>query len=224
MGADIPKQYLSIANKTIIEHTIERLLSVSLLQGIVVAVAPEDPFWPQLSVSKHSKILAVHGGEERCHSVLNGLLALADKADDSDWVLVHDVARPCVRISDIFNMIEVLADHPVGGVLAMQVRDTMKRSDEQGNIVKTVDRKQLWHALTPQMFRMGALKAALIAALDSGALVTDEASAMELAGNFPKLVEGARDNIKVTFKSDLALARFYLQEQRPTNPTTEESC
>lgn len=213
MGADIPKQYLSIANKTIIEHTLGRLLSVSALQKIVVAIAPEDPYWPKLSLNSHSRLIVADGGAERCHSVLNGLRVLADTVDENDWVLVHDVARPCVRISDIYKMMDALADHPVGGILAMPVRDTMKRGDNEGNIIETVDRNHLWHALTPQMFRLGVLKRSLESALEKGALVTDEASAMELAGHIPKLVEGARDNIKVTFKSDLALARFYLQEQ-----------
>jgi len=125
--------------------------------------------------------------------------------------LVHDAARPCLRGSDIDYLIEQLDDHPVGGILGMPVRDTMKRADESGQIRETVCREGLWHAFTPQMFRFGTLHQALSQALEQSLQVTDEASAIELAGYSPRLIEGHPDNIKITRSEDLALAAFYLK-------------
>ena len=136
----------------------------------------------------------------------------AEKCID-DWVLVHDAARPCVRPSDISKLIDTVVDHPVGGLLAMPVRDTMKRADANGQVTATVDRRDLWHAFTPQMFRLGMLRRALISAIDAGVAVTDESSAMELAGHAPVLVEGHPDNIKITRPQDLDLAAYYLAAQ-----------
>ena len=132
---------------------------------------------------------------------------------DDDWVLVHDAARPCLRRSDIDRLLERLAGHPVGGLLGVPVRDTMKRTDDTGLIERTVTRDNLWHAYTPQMFRFAMLRDALEEALRRKLLVTDEASAMELAGHRPLMVEGHGDNIKITRPEDLALAAFYLAQQ-----------
>ena len=156
------------------------------------------------------------GGAERCHSVLNGLRLLTPRAHDDDWVLVHDAARPCVRVEDISLLIERLRDHPVGGLLGLPVADTMKRADAAGNVLETVPRDGLWRALTPQMFRLGLLRAALERALDNGLLVTDEAQAVEAAGQVPCMVEGHADNIKITRAQDLVLAQLYLQQQERT--------
>ena len=128
-------------------------------------------------------------------------------------MLVHDAARPCLRLSDMDKLIVELSNHPVGGLLAVPVRDTMKRSDPKNDVIGTVDRSGLWHALTPQMFRLGMMKESLLGALEKGVLVTDEASAMELQGLHPHLVEGTGDNIKITHPTDLALAEFYLRQQ-----------
>jgi 2-C-methyl-D-erythritol 4-phosphate cytidylyltransferase len=144
---------------------------------------------------------------------LNALQELSTHASDEDWVLVHDAARPCVRTEDIARLIAQLTDDPVGGLLAVPVRDTMKRASSNQRVISTETREGLWHALTPQMFRFGKLRHALEQAIEDEALVTDEASAMELAGNEPLLVEGHADNIKVTRPEDLALATFYLQQQ-----------
>ena len=155
----------------------------------------------------------VNGGQERCHSVFNALLHLLPYADENDWVLVHDAARPCLRKDDIDYLIETLAQDPVGGLLAMPVRDTMKRAGVDGRVEGTVDRVQLWHALTPQMFRVGELFRAIKSALDQNSLITDEASAIELAGKQPCLVEGHAYNIKITQPEDLSLAEFFLLQQ-----------
>jgi len=141
--------------------------------------------------------------------VLNGLEALP--AADEDWALVHDAARPCLRPADLAKLIDQLYAHPVGGILGVPVRDTLKRCAVTGEIEQTVDRASLWHALTPQMFRVGLLRAALREALAAGRLVTDEAQAIELAGHTPVMVEGHSDNLKITRPEDLPLAAWYLQ-------------
>ncbi len=216
IAAEIPKQYLPLLGRTIIEHTLHRFLSHPRIDGIMVAVAADDPIWSTLAVAGHPRIRRIAGGEERCHSVLNALKALASSGCGGDWALVHDAARPCVRRADIDAMIEALSDHPVGGILAVPVRDTMKRADGSHTIAATVDRSGLWHALTPQMFRIGPLAGAIERALGSGVRVTDEAQAMELAGHAPRLVEGHADNIKITRPEDLALAELYLRYQEDT--------
>jgi 2-C-methyl-D-erythritol 4-phosphate cytidylyltransferase len=212
-GAAIPKQYLPLAGATVMQHCLDRLAGFSLFQRIVVAVAADDDRAAQLDYQALQKIRFVEGGRERADSVLAGLDALAGIAADDDWVLVHDVARPCVRLTDILRLIEHAGAHPVGGILANRVRDTMKRSDQHDDILATVPRDDLWHALTPQMFRYGLLRQSLREALAAGTVVTDEASALESRGLRPCLVEGARDNIKITFPEDLTLAGLFLAAQ-----------
>jgi len=213
MGADRPKQYLELRGKTVIEHTLERLLAAELFAGIAVAVSPEDPYWPELPIARHPRVHTARGGRERAESVKNGLEFLAGLARHDDWVLVHDAARPCIHADDIRKLAETLRDDPVGGILAQPVHDTLKRV-EGGTISETVDRQQIWRALTPQMFRVGTLHQALEDAAARGLVVTDEASALELQGQRPRIVEGRPDNIKITRPEDLALAAFYLEEQR----------
>ncbi len=213
MGANIPKQYLKLHDKTIIEHSLQRLAAQPELSGIVVAISDADEQWPELEINLDIPLHVAPGGEERCHSVLNALNTLAEFAADDDWVLVHDAARPCVRNADISKLISSLAGHPVGGLLGLPVSDTVKRSNAQHVIEETVEREGLWRALTPQMFRVGALKKALENAIADNYLVTDDASAMEHSGQMPVMVEGHGDNIKVTHRADLKMAEFYLQLQ-----------
>ena len=213
MQADVPKQYLSINHKTILEHTLERFCSHPMIEGVVVAIAGNDDIWESLDIASHSKITVVEGGVERCHSVLNGLRALSDLASSSDWVLVHDAARPCLRTEDIDQLIETVGKHDVGGLLGLPVSDTMKRADNTGTIEETVDRECLWHALTPQMFRLDRLVESLEIVLSKGLIVTDEAQAIELNGLQAVLVEGHPDNIKITRNNDLALAELFLSQQ-----------
>ncbi|MEJ2180468.1 MAG: 2-C-methyl-D-erythritol 4-phosphate cytidylyltransferase, partial [Gammaproteobacteria bacterium] len=178
--------------------------------GVVVAVAADDQRWDELKFQTNKPIIKTLGGEERCHSVKNALYEVSRHGNEQDWVLVHDAARPCLRHEDLNKLIAQLSDHMVGGLLAYPVKDTMKRSDDKQRIIETVDRNGLWHALTPQMFRLHLLRDALNKAIDDGFLVTDEASAVEHAGYKPKLVEGGSDNIKITNPEDLSLAEFYL--------------
>jgi 2-C-methyl-D-erythritol 4-phosphate cytidylyltransferase len=213
MGAAMPKQYLPLRGRPLIEHTLQRLVSHPAIEGIYIALAENDPWWGRTPCSSWPKVVRVNGARERSGSVLNALHALCDVAALSDWVLVHDAARPCVRREDLDLLIDTLTADPVGGLLAVPVHDTMKRSDSRGEVVETVPREHLWRAYTPQMFRLGFLRDALHAALEAHATVTDEASAVESAGHRPKLIEGHADNIKVTRPEDLELAAFFLEIQ-----------
>lgn len=213
VGDALPKQYLRLHHQTIIEWSLERLLKVPEIRKIVVAVSAGDEYWPDLEIQSLQRIETTAGGYERCHSVLNGLNVLASQAADEDWVLVHDAARPCVRVEDIEKLIQAVLERNQGGILAIPVRDTMKLSNESNEIEETVNRDSLWHALTPQLFRYGELKQALEKALEDGFEVTDEASAMEHAGYKPLLVEGHSDNIKITLPEDLHLATHFLTQQ-----------
>lgn len=215
MGADRPKQYLPLAGKTVLEHSLVRLLDHADIAGAVVAIASEDPYWEALHFQHHKPLWIAPGGEERCASVLNALTVLAEHAAADDWVLVHDAARPCVRQADIGKLIQTCRAHPVGGLLAVPVKDTIKqaaRDDSQVPSVRaTLDRSSLWHAQTPQMFRLLALQQALSSAMATGVMVTDESSAMECAGHAPLLVQGHTDNLKITHPEDVDLANYFLQ-------------
>lgn len=214
MAADRPKQYLPLAGRTVLEHSLDRLLNHPRISGAVLAISSGDDYWPGLDYHPEKPLWLAAGGTERCHSVLNALAALSEHAAETDWVLVHDAARPCVRSGDVDRLLDACAQHPVGGILAVPVKDTLKKAGPGGEIVETVDRADLWHAQTPQMFRLGELRAALEQALAAQVLVTDEASALECLGHKPLLVEGHADNLKITRPEDLALAEFYLRHAR----------
>ncbi len=212
MQSDKPKQYLNLNDKTVIEHTLNVFDQHEMVSEIVIAISEKDEYWPSLNISISKPVHIVNGGKERCDSVLNGLSFLENKAAADDWVLVHDAARPCLRQEDLTLLLDTLKKHDVGGILAIPVRDTMKRSSTMNDVLETVDRENLWHALTPQMFRFSMLKKALESVLNKNEVITDEASAIELAGYQPVLVEGHTDNIKITRPEDLELASFFLQQ------------
>ncbi|MEZ8699777.1 2-C-methyl-D-erythritol 4-phosphate cytidylyltransferase [Vibrio lentus] len=212
MKADRPKQYLQIHGKTILEHTVEKLLSHPQMSKIVVAVSGDDPYYPELPLNLNPQVIRVSGGTERADSVLSALDYIAQQ-QLSDWVMVHDAARPCIQLSDIDKLISGAMTHDVGAILAAPVRDTMKRG-AQGQIEHTVDRIDLWHALTPQMFRSKPLRKVLSEALQQGVSITDEASAFEWKGLSPALIAGRSDNFKITQPEDLALAEFYLSQNK----------
>ncbi|MDH5302175.1 MAG: 2-C-methyl-D-erythritol 4-phosphate cytidylyltransferase [Gammaproteobacteria bacterium] len=213
MRADRPKQYLELSGKTILQHTLERLATHPQIKGVVVAVSAGDAYWPTLKLDTRLPIFVADGGDERCHSVLKGLKKLATQAKATDWVLVHDAARPCLQHQDIDKLISEL-NNTDGGLLGLPVADTIKFCDKKNKVQRTVDRSGLWRALTPQMFRLGQLLDALQQAIDDNALVTDEASAMERIGIQPVMVEGQADNIKITHPQDLRWAEMYLNNQR----------
>ncbi len=211
MQADCPKQYLRIHGRFVLDITLSRLLNTSDFSGCTVALNASDPWWPDTDASKNPAVSYCVGGVARADSVLAALRALAKHAQPEDWVLVHDVARPCVDPLDIARLVDTLRDHPVGGLLAAPITDTVKRvAPGENEVVATVDRQHLWRALTPQMFRFSRLKQALEQALAEGVTVTDEASAIEHIGLKPIVVSGRPDNIKITLPADLALAEFIL--------------
>ncbi|QYJ83581.1 2-C-methyl-D-erythritol 4-phosphate cytidylyltransferase [Shewanella aegiceratis] len=222
MGAEIPKQYLMLNHQPILAHTLDRLLEHPRIDKVIIALSPEDTHFAKLSQASHPKLMTVIGGKERADSVLSALKV----ASQSAWALVHDAARPCLSAADIDKLIaacETEEGHQQGAILAMPVRDTMKRSGKGGAIQETVCRENLWHALTPQLFPVISLKQNLADALAAQVAITDEASAMEWAGGQPLLVSGRFDNIKVTHPEDLQLAALYLQAaaSNPNSSTGE---
>ena len=214
MQADRPKQYLTIGSQTILEHTLLKLAAHPAISRVVVALSPDDQYFNQLPLQNAPWLTIVDGGASRAESVNNALAELAD----NEWALVHDAARPCVSSIDISRLIERTdAKQFSGGILATPVRDTMKRACAENAypvVLITEERDNLWHALTPQLFRAGKLRTALAAALAAGAVVTDEASAMEFAGYTVELLDSDPANIKITRPADLPLAQFYLQQSR----------
>lgn len=208
MAADKPKQYITLGDKTILEHTVSRLLQSQLFDQIVVAVSSDDQYWRQIAILKEASVTVVFGGEERSDSVLAALHSLS--VAPLDWILVHDVARPCITKASIEKLMATLKDNAVGGLLAIPVSDTVKRVNDQQQVTNTVDRADLWRAQTPQMFPFQLLTTALEQATNQSQPITDEASALELMGLKPTIVEGLASNIKVTQPEDIALAYYYL--------------
>lgn len=211
-GAEVPKQYVSVAGAPLIAHTLQALLSHAGVAGAVVVLAAGDARWPDWQAVHGKPVVACTGGDTRADSVLAGLDALPDDVRADDFVLVHDAARPLLRADDLDALLERGRADPVGAILAAPVRDTLKRAGDDGGIDGTEPRERLWRALTPQLFRRLQLTRALEAARDAGVAVTDEAMAMERLGHRPLLVEGSADNIKVTTQADLAFVEFLLQQ------------
>ncbi|HEU4779774.1 MAG TPA: 2-C-methyl-D-erythritol 4-phosphate cytidylyltransferase [Steroidobacteraceae bacterium] len=212
-SSSVPKQYAALGSSTVIEFALSEFEADADCGGIVVAVAPDDSLWPAIAARRSRLIQSVEGGAERAHSVRNALRALTARVRDDDWIMVHDAARPCLSSLDLQSLKRELASHPVGGLLAVPLADTLKRALEPGvhaHVDSTIDRNGLWRAATPQVFRCGVLLRAIEAALDAGRIPTDEAQAIEWSGQRPLLVAGRADNIKVTTADDLALASAIL--------------
>lgn len=216
MQSTIPKQYLPLNGRAVIEHTIDALLQNSNISGLVVALQSDDDYWSDDFIVSKKPVIKSAGGKERSDSVINAINELFRHEGfdrETDWVMVHDAVRPCLRQQDI-NKLATEVNDDNGGLLALPVRDTMKRQVSDRSVVAaTVNRENLWHALTPQYFPALKLKQALEAAQKNKLSITDESSAMELAGFSPMLVEGNEDNIKITRPDDLRLASLYLQSQ-----------
>ena len=214
MKAHCPKQYLRINNETILYHTVIRLLNHPLITQVIIALSEDDQYFAESGLADHKNVIRVKGGAERVDSVLSGLKSI--DASKNPWVLVHDAARPCVSLEDIDKLIGQCRDNNSGGILAMPVRDTMKRGlsadGDISTIDTTVERDQLWHALTPQLYKTCELTIAIEQALAKGLNITDEASAIEYANLPSLLVLGSSENIKITHPDDLALAEFYLNK------------
>lgn len=216
MGNTVPKQYLPLAEKNVIGHALAPFDRNPLIQCILLVIAPHDAHWSHEAPQMAKPVQLVQGGARRVDSVLNGLRALDKVARPSDWVLIHDAARPCLTGADLEKLLLAVHADPVGGLLATPVRESIKRAgerDEKGDIrVQTgLHAKRMWRALSPQMFRYSLLRDAVEAWIVSGEDLLDEASAVERAGHHPKIVEGRGDNIDVIFPDDLALAEAILR-------------
>ena len=211
LGGEKPKQYVEIAGKPLLAHTLESLTEVGLILGIAVGLARDDRWWHE-EFSPSGRILGTYvGGKSRAETVLRGLEYLEPHVHTEDWVLVHDAARPCIRSSDIERLISERGDGPSGALLAVPVPDTMKQSNGRDQVERTISREGLWCAQTPQLFSYEALRDALQGS--DLATVTDDSSAMEAAGYMPRLVPGRADNLKVTTREDLELAALILQSR-----------
>jgi 2-C-methyl-D-erythritol 4-phosphate cytidylyltransferase len=215
-GGKVPKQYAALLGRSVIEWALSPFLQDSRCVGIMVALSAADRRWPQVARRLPAgAVSTAAGGAQRSLSVRNALAALTGRAAGSDWILVHDAARPCLDQGDLARLLQGLGTHPVGGLLATPAADTLKRAQDDGGegreVAETVDRSQLWRALTPQMFRYGSLCAALDAAHGAGRFPSDEAQAIEWAGAHPRLIEGRSANLKVTTADELALAAAILR-------------
>ncbi|AEO08200.1 2-C-methyl-D-erythritol 4-phosphate cytidylyltransferase [Buchnera aphidicola] len=208
MQSNLPKQYIKIQNCTILEHTLKTLLLHPNIHRIVVSLNKKDVYFNKLAISSNLRIISVIGGTERMHSVLSGLVF----ETDADWVIIHDAVRPCLSYKDLENLISIIKKNPVGAILARPVSDTIKYSNcTQKKILYTLNRQNLWHALTPQLFRINLLKFCLKKIIHDKINITDEAAALEYFGYKPLLVLGSSKNIKITWPEDLILAKFYLK-------------
>ena len=211
-GLSMPKQYAALCGVPVLVHSVRALLADARIASVQVVLAPDDQTCS--SIDWQSFGGRVHGlwcgGASRSASVLNGLAA-ARGIEPRDWVLVHDAARPCLPSADLARLIDEGSVDPVGAILAAPVSDTLKRASAEGRIAQTVDRTGLWSALTPQMFRHGALQDALRLAAHDGVEPTDEAAAMERNGQQARLVAGSRRNFKITYSEDFDLAAQFLE-------------
>lgn len=222
MESDIPKQYIKLQGKTILEHTVSRFTSFPQVAGILVVIGESDVYWPELEESifeecQRQDILfsVTHGGKDRSDTVFNGLTFLLNniKIMPNQWVMVHDAARPCVRRSDLLNLLakRIDIDDGSGALLAVPVRDTLKLSNKDKKVIDTPSREDLWQAQTPQLFRLASLLDALDKARRAHLVITDEASVVEYSNKTVHLVQGSSDNIKLTTPSDLAMIDFLLK-------------
>lgn len=221
MNATVPKQYLLLNGAPILHHTLNRLSQVESIAGLVVGIARGDEYW-QKSAFIHPKLVAtVEAGEHRVDTVLNCLLELEKRGASTadDWALVHDAARPCVRPDEIARLMNTCLRERSGGILALALSDTIKRAinvDGSLRVKQTVSRDNLWRAMTPQLFKISDLLAAIQSAKSNKLEITDEASAMEAAGFQPLIVPCSSDNIKITYPEDLRLAEMILAVQKST--------
>ncbi len=210
MGSDIPKQYLEIGSKTILEHSASNFLKHPQIHKVIIVLHPDDDRWHKLAIAKDPKIVTVTGGEERADSVLAGLEYIQQNGGADDWVMVHDAARPCLYTLHIDNLLHARKTSPDGVILAVPSYDTVKFVDKTQTIDRTIKREAIWLAQTPQFFPCKNLQSCIKHALADSFEVTDESSAMESKGYRPALVTGSRRNIKVTEQEDLLLASVIL--------------
>ncbi|QCI21709.1 2-C-methyl-D-erythritol 4-phosphate cytidylyltransferase [Buchnera aphidicola (Hyadaphis tataricae)] len=207
MKSSIPKQYIKIKGYTILEYTLKTLLLHPAITHIIVSLNKSDNYFYKLSISSHLRITSVIGGKKRINSVLSGLSVKTN----ANWVIIHDAVRPCLKYQDLSKLIDVVHTKLIGAVLARPVSDTIKYSDKNKTVLCTINRTNLWHALTPQLFQIHILKNCLYKIIKKKIDITDEASALEYYGYYPVLILGSASNIKITYPEDIALAEFYLK-------------
>lgn len=211
MALSQPKQFVEIAGRSLLDWSLSAVLADTRVRRCMVALPRGAAQQIDSQGVGDARLGYCQGGETRAESVAAGIAAL--EAEDDDWVLVHDAARPCLSAADLKRLIDEVTTKGIGGLLALPLTDTLKRGDARNGVLNTIDRAGLWRAQTPQMFRVAELRAALLAARDARLTVTDEASAMELAGHEVLLVEGSSVNLKVTFPEDLKVADLWLAER-----------
>ncbi|PPI86386.1 2-C-methyl-D-erythritol 4-phosphate cytidylyltransferase [Candidatus Pantoea edessiphila] len=210
MQINYPKQYITIGKKTIIEHSITSLLTHPDIKQIIIALNSEDQYFTTLPIANNHKVSCVIGGDTRAKSVLAGLKI----APITNWVLVHDASRPCLHTDDLLRLIKIRDKTNIGGILAAPLTDTIKLNKTGKDVIdRTLERKNLWRALTPQFFSRSLLISCLEEALFNDVNITDEANALEYCGYYPILIKGRSDNIKITYSEDILLAEFYLNKQ-----------
>ena len=217
MQADIAKQYLRFQGKTVIEHCLDRLLSHPQIDGAVVVLRDDDTTWDDLEYESEKTIFIASGGEQRHHSVYNGLTTLQYRFGNEAIALVHDAARPVVSHQNLDKVIDAARQHEAGALLATPVADTLKLQGENMDVVSTVARDRLWRAMTPQVFHLQPLLNALKKVIDGNIEITDDAMAIEMAGYAPKIVAGSLLNIKITVPDDLKFAEMVWLNQRDQN-------
>lgn len=211
MASAIPKQYLPLCGKPIVSHSIQTFFSCPRIASINLALSAEDFFWRSLTLDSNSRlVLHYTGGDTRAQTVLNTLEAMRPNVAEDDWILVHDAARPGLTPALLNELLDTLEHDAVGGLLALPLADTLKQSNADQRVEKTIPREQLWQAQTPQMFRFSLLQKALA---DFEGSPTDEAQAVEALGLQPKLVVGSMRNMKITYPQDLQLMEILIQKE-----------
>jgi len=216
-GGAMLKQYLPVCGKPVLAHSIKVFQFHPVVSSITVVLAEDDQWFESAVGLLAANVNTVTGGETRAQSVRNGLRFIADNYSSTDWVLVHDAARPCLSASRLEKFLEQGLESVHGAILAVPVGDTLKRAGDSQEIVATVERSGLWAAQTPQLFRAGVLADAIDVAQAAGCKLTDEASAMEYVGIKPLLVMGSSANIKITHSSDLAIAEALLARKEQSS-------
>lgn len=207
------KQFFDLCGEMVAQRCLHRLLQVPDITRLIVPCDLQQATWSEIPAASDPRVKLISGGATRAESVANGLRAIHACADPMDWVLVHDIARPCIALESIAKLRHDVDQHPVGGILVAPIADTLKAVSVEGAILHTADRVDFRLAQTPQMFRYGELTAALAAAAARALAPTDEASALEYAARPVLAVEGRRDNIKITCSEDLIMAAAILTAQ-----------
>ena len=207
MNASCPKQYIELSSKSILSHTLDNLLSHNKITGVILVLNSNDTYWGKLHYRHVKPVLVCSGGEQRHHSVYNGLKRLKQETADNPYVLIHDAVRPFVSHTDLDRLIEVLHESEDGALLAAPVADTLKLADNNLKVKKTNPRDGLWRAFTPQAFKLDKIFSALDHVISNNLAITDDSSAIELMGGHPRLVEGDVLNVKITTPKDLLLAQ-----------------